>query len=130
MGTIAQAIATIALTYAKSLEGTFTPWDWIAGAAAGLAQITAVISTIHSATGYAEGGMVQGNTYSGDQIPAMLNAGEVVLNRAQQGAIASQLQEAGGGGGYVPSSISGEQIFIAMNRYTRRTGKGEIVTWK
>ena len=61
----------------------------------------------------------------------MLNAGEVVLNRAQQGAIASQLSEnGGGGGGYVPSSISGEQIFIAMNRYTRRTGKGEIVTWK
>lgn len=130
MGTVAQAIATIALTYAKSLEGTFTPWDWIAGAAAGLAQMTAVISSIHSATGYAEGGMVQGNTFSGDQIPAMLNAGEVVLNKAQQGAIASQLQDGGGGGGYQPSHISGEQIFIAMNRYTRRTGKGEIVTWK
>ena len=80
---------------------------------------------------HAAGGVVAGNTYSGDQIPAMLNAGEVVLNRAQQGAIASQLSEnGGGGGGYVPSSISGEQIFIAMNRYTRRTGKGEIVTWK
>ena len=52
MGTIAQAIATIALTYAKSLEGTFTPWDWIAGAAAGLAQMTAVVSAIHSSTGY------------------------------------------------------------------------------
>ena len=88
------------------------------------------ISAIHSATGYAQGGMVQGNTYSGDQVPIRVNAGEVVLNHAQQGAIASQLQEAGGGGGYVPSSISGEQIFIAMNRYTRRTGKGEIVTWK
>ena len=79
---------------------------------------------------HAAGGVVAGNTYSGDQIPAMLNAGEVVLNKAQQGAIASQLQNAGGGGGYQPSHISGEQIFIAMNRYTRRTGKGEIVTWK
>ena len=79
---------------------------------------------------HAAGGVVAGSTYSGDQIPAMLNAGEVVLNKAQQGAIASQLQNAGGGGGYQPSHISGEQIFIAMNRYTRRTGKGEIVTWK
>lgn len=79
---------------------------------------------------HAAGGVVAGNTYSGDQIPAMLNAGEVVLNKAQQGAIASQLQNAGDGGGYQPSHISGEQIFIAMNRYTRRTGKGEIVTWK
>jgi hypothetical protein len=79
---------------------------------------------------HAAGGVVAGNTYSGDQIPAMLNAGEVVLNRAQAGVLASAIQDNGGGGGYQPSHISGEQIYIAMNRYTRRTGKGEIVTWK
>ena len=100
MGTIAQAIATIALTYAKSLEGTFTPWDWIAGAAAGLAQMTAVVSAIHSSTGYAEGGIIQGNSFSGDNIIGQvngggivgLNSGELVLNRSEQGILSSALQ--------------------------------------
>ena len=133
MGTIAQAIATIALSYAKAMEMAATttgPWGWIAFAATGLATMVSTISAIHSATGYANGGIVEGNTYSNDQIPAMLNAGEVVLTRAMAGNLASQLQDSGNGGGYTPSHISGEQIYVVLNRYTRRTGKGEIVTWR
>jgi hypothetical protein len=139
MGTIAQAIATIALTYAKSLEGTFTPWDWIAAAASGAATMISVISSIHSATGYANGGIVKGNSYSGDNIPAMidggaggfagLNAGEIVLNKAAQGNLASQLQGAGFGGVNMVGEISGEAIKIVLNRHLKRTGQGEIVTW-
>lgn len=130
MGTIAQAIATIALTYAKSLEKTFTPWDWIAAAASGAATMVSVISTIHSATGYAEGGVVAGNTFSGDQIPAMLNAGEVVLNRAQTGALASQLQDNGGGNGRIVGVLRGEDIALVADRWGRRTGKGELAFFK
>ena len=132
MGIVAQAIATIALTYAKSLEGTFTPWDWIAGAASGLATMISTISAIKSATAgsYAEGGIIPGNHYSGDQQWAQVNAGELILNRSQQNSIAAQLQDTERGGGYTPSHISGEQIYIALNRYTRRTGKGELVTWR
>lgn len=139
MGTIAQAIATIALTYAKSLEKTFTPWDWIAAAASGAATMISVISAIHSSTGYANGGIVKGNSYSGDNIPAMidggaggfagLNAGEIVLNKAAQGNLASQLQGAGFGGVNMVGEISGESIKIVLNRHLKRTGQGEIVTW-
>jgi hypothetical protein len=137
MGTIAQAIATIALTYAKSLEGTFTPWDWIAGAAAGLAQMTAVISAIHSSTGYAEGGMIKGNSYSGDNLMAQgpngqligLNAGEIVLNRAQAGVIAGALQ-GGGQTVHVVGKLSGESLFICAENWAKRAGKGEFVTWR
>lgn len=81
---------------------------------------------IHAASGF----RVPGNTYSMDQVPAMLNSGEVVLNRAQAGNIASQLNDGNTRGGYQPSHISGEQIYLAMNRYLMRTGRGEIVTWK
>ena len=129
MGTIAQAIATIALTYAKSLEGTFTPWDWIAGAAAGLAQMTAVISSIHSATGYAEGGVVAGNTYSGDQIPAMLNAGEVVLNHAQTGALASQLKD-GGRNLNIRLVAKGTSLVAVIDNSLKASGKGELAVWR
>jgi hypothetical protein len=132
MGIVAEAIANIALGFAMATakDSKFGVFGWIAAIAGGLGTMMSTISTIHSATGYAEGGIVEGNTYSNDQIPAMLNAGEVVLNRAQAGVLASAIQDNGGGGGYQPSHISGEQIYIAMNRYTRRTGKGEIVTWK
>ena len=135
MGTIAQAIATIALTYAKSLEGTFTPWDWIAGAAAGLAQMTAVIAAIHSATGFADGGMVKGNSYSGDNLTAIgpdgligLNAGEVVLNASQQSMLASNLQNQGRQQSIV-GVVKGENIVLVANRYLKRSGQGELVTW-
>lgn len=130
-GIIATAIGNIALTFASSLKGTVGPWDWIAAAAAGTATMLTTIASIKSATAghFAEGGMVKGNTYSNDQIPIMANAGEIVLNRAQASSIAGQLQGSGGGN-MSPSWISGEQIYVAMNRYTRRTGRGEIVTWK
>ena len=128
MGTVAQAIATIALTYAASLKGTFTPWDWIAGAASGLATMIGVISAIHSATGYATGGMVEGNTYSGDQIPAMLNAGEVVLTKAQQSTLASQLQEGGMRNLNLSGRIRGTDIILSVDRTLSLEGK-QLLTW-
>ena len=138
MGTIAQAIATIALTYAKSLEKTFTTWDWIAAAASGAATMISVISTIHSATGYAEGGMIKGNSYSGDNIAGLvdgsqlvgLNAGEIVLNQAMAGNVARGLESNAGGKINVVGEIQGEKIVLVANRYFKRTGQGEIVTWR
>jgi hypothetical protein len=97
------------------------------------------IAAIKSATkGFANGGivphaangwMVPGNDHS-DRTMIAASSGELILNRAQQGVLASQLQDVANGGGYTPSHISGEQIYIALNRYTRRTGKGELVTWR
>lgn len=130
-GIIAQAVANIAATFAASLKGTFEPWDWIAAAAAGTATMVSTIMAIKSATAgsYANGGIIPGNNYN-DGLTANVSSGELILNRAQQGNLAQQLSDGGGGGGMRPSWISGEQIYVAMNRYTRRTGRGEIVTWK
>jgi hypothetical protein len=94
--------------------------------------MVSTIATIHSATGYAQGGIVKGNSYSGDNIyggpDAMVNAGELVLTKAQQGNLASQLQS-NGGGMRVVGEIRGESIVLVANRYFKRTGQGEIVTW-
>ena len=80
---------------------------------------------------HAAGGLVvPGNNFSGDMIPSMINSGELILNQAQQNNIASQLQEGRGGGDYTPSYVSGEQIWIALNNFTKRTGRGEIITWR
>ena len=139
-GIIANAIATIAMTFAKSLEGTWTPWDWIAGAAAGTATMIATIAAIKSATAgsYAQGGIVPGNSYSGDRLTANVNSGELILNRSQQDAVAAQLEWArqdirgdggtGGAGGSGRPYVTGEEIWTGTNNYTKRSGRGEIVT--
>ena len=64
MGTIAQAVATLALTFASSLKGTVTPWDWIVAAAAGTATLLSTIASIRQATAFADGGIVSGPTYA------------------------------------------------------------------
>ena len=133
MGIVAQAIATVALTFAKSLKGTVTPWDWIAAAAAGTSTMISVISAIHSATGYANGGVIDGQftgtTYSSDQIPVMVNAGETILTRAQAGNIASQLTDTRSTATpHLVAEVSGEQInFVLKNRNLRWGGSGENV---
>jgi hypothetical protein len=136
-GTVAQAIATVAAGYATATAqaAEMGPWAWIAFAASGLAQMLTMVSTIHSATGYAEGGIVKGNHYSGDMLDGGsfgINAGELVLNRAQQGSLASQLEGSAGGfrNGQIVGRIEGEKIVLVANRYFRRTGQGEILTWK
>lgn len=96
-------------------------------------QVAATTNLIPFARGgvvHAAGGVVAGNTYSGDQIPAMLNAGEVVLNRAQTGALASQLQDGGGGNGRIVGVLRGEDIALVADRWGRRTGKGELAFFK
>ena len=64
MGTIAQAVATLALTFANSLKGESSVWTWIAGAAAGTATLISTIASIRQATAFAEGGIVSGPTYA------------------------------------------------------------------
>lgn len=144
-GVIAQSIANVALAFssAQLKDGeSGNVWYWIAAVAAGAAAMVSTIATIHSATGYANGGVVKaangaaipgtftvpGTTYSNDQIPAMLNAGETVLTRAQAGNIASQLQGAGGSIN-LNGVLSGENIFLSADRYARRSGRGELVTF-
>jgi hypothetical protein len=134
-GTVAQAIATVAAGYAQATLAaaqTGNPWVWVAFAASGLAQMLTMISTIHSATGYAEGGIVRGNTYSNDQIFAGLNAGEVVLNRAQSGVLASQLEGNNGGfaDGQIVGVLQGEHIALVAKRWGKRTGRGENLSFK
>ena len=134
MGTIAQAIATMALSYAQAAASpavTGTGWGWIAFAATGLATMVSSIAAIKEATAgaYAEGGIIPGNSFSGDKLTASVNSGELILNRAQQGVIAGALTESGSGRSVSSQPyVSGEQIYLGLNNYLRRSNRGELVT--
>ena len=79
---------------------------------------------------HAAGGLLTGHHFSGDNVPVMVNDGELILNRAQQGVIADAL---GGGGSpviQIEGRITGEDIELVQRNRNRRTGRGEYVTTK
>ena len=133
VGTIAMAVAQVAEAAGKAINAkdtTSSGWAWIGAAAAITATMVSTIATIHSATKFADGGIVPGSTMSGDQIPALLNAQEVVLNHAQVGNLAAQLEGGSSQGGRPNVRIEGEDLWITLNNFTQRSGYGEIVTSK
>lgn len=112
VATIANTVALGALTTAVS-----------ANTASNFIPFFAHGGIVHAANGF-----VDGNTYSGDQIPAMLNAGELVLNKSQQSTLAAQLQGGGTQNLQLEAVVRGEDLRFIINSNGRRTGRGEIVT--
>lgn len=133
-GIVMQAIANIALGFAQATASPATGaagvFGWIAAATAGLATMTATIAQIKSATkgGFADGGIVPGNSYSGDNLRISdygINSGELVLDRAQTNSIAAQLTDGDGRGqGRTSSSvqISSETLRIVLHNGARARG--------
>ena len=100
-------------------------------------KVTAVASTSDAFIPFARGGMAHaasglliGHHYSGDMVPALLNDGELILNRAQQGNFASTLRNNGIGNIQLEAVIEGEDIRLAVRNANRRRGRGEYVTTK
>lgn len=77
----------------------------------------------------AQGTVVPGN-FGFDAVPALLTSGETVLNKAQTGALAAELQDSGINGLHIVGEVEGEKIILVANRTFTRRGEGEIVTWK
>jgi hypothetical protein len=139
-GTVISAIANIALGFGMAVAqaSSMGPWAWLAYVAAGTAALATTISTVHQLTGYAEGGMIKGNSYSGDNIGGMvdggaggfvgLNAGEIVLNKAQQSTLAGQLQGNGLQNMNISGRTKGTDIILSVDRSLQLQGK-QLLTW-
>lgn len=128
-GIIAEAIANVALSFSQSLLNPKDPFTWIATAIGGTATMVATIASIKSATAgsYAIGGVIPGNSYSGDNQIAMVNAGETILTRAQSNNLASQLGSRSSEGQARPY-VTGEAIYLGLNNYLKATGRGSLIT--
>lgn len=139
--TVAMAIANIAMAYSETLAKDKTNksniWYFIATAAAAMVSMTTTIASIHSATGYAQGGEIKGNSYSGDNIGGLvdgkqlvgLNAGEIVLNQAQQANVAHGLQGAGGNL-HLTTQVKGSDLIICIDRAGKTLGYGQLAFWQ
>ena len=86
MGIIAQAIATITLSFAQALTSCKTWIDWLIFGVTGMATMITMITQIKQLTAgsYAQGGIIPGSSYHGDRLIASVNSGEMILNTQQQ----------------------------------------------
>ena len=78
---------------------------------------------------HAASGLLTGNHMSGDHVPVMVNDGELILNKAQQGVVADALRSESGMV-QLEARVHGEDILLATRNTNRRRGKGEFVTTK
>lgn len=94
----------------------------IVAIAAGLAAVIAGIAMIGS---FADGGIIGGNSFHGDNMFARVNAGEMILNNKQQGNLFRLLD----GGGVASNTgtptvkIKGSDLYVALNNYGSKMGK-------
>ncbi|MBD5386335.1 hypothetical protein HDR70_00355 [bacterium] len=128
-GTIAQAVANMALAFSKASFKTMNPWEWIAFAASGTATLVASIASIKSATSFANGGIFDGRSSIGDMNFARVNSGEMILNHTQQGRLFHLLNGDGGASnnsianGNVSFHIRGKDLVGVLNNYNSKQSK-------
>lgn len=99
----------------KAGKGIPFPFNLAAILAAGSALLGIISSLKSSFAGqFAGGGVVGGNSYTGDKLWARVNSGEMILNRTQQAALFG-----GGRGGNVNFVIEGSQLKGVLDNYNK-----------
>lgn len=108
----------------KANKSSLTVWDWIAGIAAGTAAVVTMAAQIKSIGAFANGGIVQGSSYSGDKLMVRANSGEMILNGGQQKNLFDLINNGGtAGGGRVEFMISGSNLKGVLNNYDHKISK-------
>lgn len=135
----AAALAQLAIKTPEAVASSFAfgarvggpPLGFVFGAIAA----TAMAAQAAQITGakFAEGGIVPGNSFSGDQVSARLNSGEMVLNRQQQSNLFNMANSGGASGGQIIEinniiELDGEVVGRSVSRQVANGLKlGEVV---
>lgn len=113
------ALKAVGIGNAASQSAAAGPFGWMQIPVA----VAAVVSAFASAPKFAMGGIVPGNSFSGDRVMSYLNSGEMVLNRSQQARLFSMLNGTTSSGGSVQFEIRGDTLVGVLNNYSRRRAK-------
>lgn len=101
----------------------------IAAIASIVATIVATFASILSAVGaFADGGVVGGNSYTGDKLLARVNSGELILNQRQQRNVNNMLDEAampkaGGTNVTVQGVVRGTDLMLVQRNTSKIMSK-------
>ena len=86
-----------------------------------------MIAQVHSLSGYAEGGIIQGKTTIGDHNLARVNAGEMILNHRQQNHLFKMIDEGrttnNSMAGNVSFRIAGKELVGVLRNYNDKMNK-------
>ena len=132
IGSLISAIS--ALTAAEAVEAgvaatgkaVSTSKHWIEAIAA-VASLGAVVASAISAASkpniqkFADGGVVGGSSFTGDRIPAMVNSGEMILNKTQQARLFKIANGGAPEGNAVTFHISGSDLVGVLNNNNRKS---------
>lgn len=121
-----QAAASSTVIAAKSGEaiagatagGAMMPFPYsLIAIAAGIAAVVAALSMIG---GFATGGTVGGNSFTGDKLLARVNSGERILPAKKAAELDDFLENVGtgSGGGMVDFQIRGDRLYGVLRNYT------------
>lgn len=92
-----------------------------------IAAITAIMSAMAAVPKFADGGIIGGNSFIGDNMIARVNSGEMILNNRQQRNLFNLLDGKGGtsvnAGGEVKLRIEGRDLVGVINSQTSKTSK-------
>ena len=89
------AIAQATINAYAGASRAFVDYPYPASAAVAASVIATGLVQVHNITStgnFQGGGLIPGNSFSGDRLTANVNSGELILNRAQQSTIAGQLR--------------------------------------
>lgn len=125
----ANANAEAGVTGAIASVSSIPVVGWIMALSAGAAVISAMAAIPKFATGgIASSGIIPGSLVSGDRIPVMVNAGEMILNQAQQGNLFRMINEGGNGRGNVnvvgEVRITGDQMRVLLSNADKVRRRG------
>lgn len=128
-GILATAVANIALGFANATASPATGaagiFGWIAATTAGLATMISTITAIKSVTSagnFAEGGVVGGNSYSGDRLIAHVNSGETILTAVQTDRLASMITANPFANLQLTTKVKGTDLLVILNNANRSMG--------
>ena len=85
-------------------------------------MVAAAIAAARSNTGkkYATGGIVGGNSYTGDRVTANVNSGEMILTKSQQARLFRLANGGQEGGRSVEFHVSGTELVGVLNNINRK----------
>lgn len=131
----AAGVETAANTTAAA-SGVFKAHSWIpfVGIALAVGMVAMMIASMASAKSsaksfgsYADGGIIQGNSFSGDAIPIMANANEMILNKKQQRNLFNLLDSNGVMGNknnsVVTFRLKGSDIYGSLKNYNDKMSR-------
>lgn len=117
------ALQAKAIAEAASSAASVPITGWITA----LAAISAMVAAFAAVPKFAEGGIITGNSFIGDNMIARVNSGEMILNNRQQRNLFNLLNgntsRSNINSGSVEFKIQGKELVGVLNAYSSKTNK-------